>query len=102
MKTAESQFTTISGVGVEPVYGPEHIPDLEFGAPGEFPPRARAGRRPRSARGGAYRGKSWGSRPLLSQGFERMPDQGDRPLRVAHVQVYHDVQHASAIQIPLR
>src|SRR5205807_49578 len=49
---AESQFTTISGVGVEPVYGPEHIPDLELGAPGEFPYT-------RGIHRDMYRGKLW-------------------------------------------
>ena len=28
MKTAERQFTTISGVPVEPVYGPDRLPDF--------------------------------------------------------------------------
>src|ERR1043166_1300342 len=40
-KTAERQFTTISGVPVDPVYGPEHLegfdPASDLGAPGEFP-----------------------------------------------------------------
>ena len=36
MKTAERQFTTISGVPIEPLYGPEDAP-LELPAPGEFP-----------------------------------------------------------------
>ena len=34
MKTAERQFTTISGVPVEPVYGPENHTNR---GPGEFP-----------------------------------------------------------------
>jgi hypothetical protein len=37
MKTAERQFTTLSGVPVEPVYGPAHTAGVETGAPGEFP-----------------------------------------------------------------
>ncbi len=41
MKTAERQFTTMSGVPVEPVYGPEHLqgldPARDLGDPGEFP-----------------------------------------------------------------
>jgi methylmalonyl-CoA mutase N-terminal domain/subunit len=37
MKTAERQFTTISGVPVDPVYGPEQVAGLEPGVPGEFP-----------------------------------------------------------------
>ena len=31
MKAAERQFTTISGVPVDPVYGPEQVPGLEPG-----------------------------------------------------------------------
>src|SRR5450759_1365398 len=41
MAVAEKQYTTISGVPIEPLYGPEHLPDLDrsrdLGAPGEFP-----------------------------------------------------------------
>ena len=41
MKTAERQFTTISGVQVEPVYGSEHLRVLDWprdiGESGEFP-----------------------------------------------------------------
>ena len=38
MKIADRQFTTISGVPVEPVYGPQHLdPNVVIGAPGEFP-----------------------------------------------------------------
>ena len=41
MKTAERQFTTISGVPIEPVYGPGDLPGFDpardLGAPGEFP-----------------------------------------------------------------
>src|SRR5690242_15253023 len=41
MKTVERQFTTISGVPVKAVYGPEDLADFDtardLGAPGEFP-----------------------------------------------------------------
>jgi len=41
MKAADRQFTTISGVPVEPLYGPEALADMDqardLGAPGEFP-----------------------------------------------------------------
>src|SRR5579864_7967047 len=41
MKTAERQFTTISGVPIEPLYGPEDLRGIDLqrdlGAPGEFP-----------------------------------------------------------------
>lgn len=40
-QAVERQFTTISGVPVDPLYGPESLPsfssDQELGAPGEFP-----------------------------------------------------------------
>src|SRR5947199_980558 len=53
MKTAERQFTTISGAPVEPVYGPEHLgPRWEVGAPGEFPYT-------RGIHRDMYRGKLW-------------------------------------------
>jgi methylmalonyl-CoA mutase N-terminal domain/subunit len=41
MKTAERQFTTISDVPIEPLYGPRDLqgfdPALDLGSPGEFP-----------------------------------------------------------------
>jgi methylmalonyl-CoA mutase N-terminal domain/subunit len=56
MKTTERQFTTISGVPIEPLYGPEQLelfdPARELGSPGEFP----------YARGihrDMYRGRLW-------------------------------------------
>src|SRR4051812_21153642 len=36
MKTAERQFTTISGVPIEPLYGPGDAP-ADAGRPGDFP-----------------------------------------------------------------
>src|ERR1035437_3599083 len=56
MKTAERRFTTISGVPVEPLYGPEQLHDLDpvrdLGAPGEFPYT-------RGIHPGMYREKLW-------------------------------------------
>ena len=56
MKTAERQFTTISGVPIEPVYGPSDLTavDLtrEAPAPGEFPYT-------RGIHRDMYRGKLW-------------------------------------------
>src|SRR6195256_4940260 len=52
MKTAERQFTTISGVPIEPVYGPGDVGGLELPAPGEFP-------YPRGIHRDMYRGKLW-------------------------------------------
>jgi methylmalonyl-CoA mutase, N-terminal domain len=56
MKTAERQFTTISGVPLEPVYGPEQLagfdPARDLSAPGEFPYT-------RGIHRDMYRGKLW-------------------------------------------
>src|SRR5947209_14906986 len=52
MKTAERQFTTISGVPVDPVYGPEQSAGLDPGEPGEFPYT-------RGIHRDMYRGKLW-------------------------------------------
>jgi methylmalonyl-CoA mutase, N-terminal domain len=56
MKTVERQFTTISGVPVEPAYGPEDLHDLDpardLAAPGEFPYT-------RGIHRDMYRGKLW-------------------------------------------
>jgi len=56
MKTAERQFTTISGVPVEPLYGPEQLAGVDLAretpAPGEFPYT-------RGIHRDMYRGKLW-------------------------------------------
>src|SRR6185312_1898543 len=52
MKVADRQFTTISGVPVEPLYGPEDIGALDIGEPGEFPYL-------RGIHRDMYRGKLW-------------------------------------------
>src|SRR5215475_8722053 len=56
MKTAAKQYTTISGVPIEPVYGPEGLrtldPARDLGAPGEFPYT-------RGIHPDMYRGKLW-------------------------------------------
>ena len=56
MKTAERQFTTISGVPVEPVYGPAQLtgldPQRDLGQPGEFPYT-------RGIHPDMYRGRLW-------------------------------------------
>src|ERR1039458_1219990 len=49
MKSADREFTTISGVPVEPVYGPGDFP---IPAPGEFPYT-------RGIHRDMYRGKLW-------------------------------------------
>jgi methylmalonyl-CoA mutase, N-terminal domain len=56
MKAADRQFTTISGVPVEPLYGPEALagldPSRDLPAPGEFPYT-------RGIHRDMYRGKLW-------------------------------------------
>lgn len=56
MKTAERQFTTISGVPIEPLYGPEHLQEIDgkrdIGTPGDFPYT-------RGIHRDMYRGKLW-------------------------------------------
>jgi len=52
MKTAERRFTTISGVPLEPVYGPADAAGLEPAAPGEFPYT-------RGIHRDMYRGRLW-------------------------------------------
>src|SRR3954469_4816719 len=52
MKTAERQFTTISGVPVEPVYRAADVEGLQLPAPGEFPYT-------RGIHRDMYRGKLW-------------------------------------------
>src|SRR5579864_6551407 len=56
MKTAERQFTTISGVPIEPLYGPEDLRGIDLqrdiGAPGEFPYT-------RGIHRDMYRGRLW-------------------------------------------
>src|SRR5580700_9615068 len=51
MKTVEKLFTTISGVPIEPLYGPEDV-TRDLGAPGEFPYT-------RGIHRDMYRGKLW-------------------------------------------
>src|SRR5438876_6998344 len=51
MKTAERQFTTISGVPIEPLYGPGDAP-VAVWQPGEFPYT-------RGIHRNMYRGKLW-------------------------------------------
>ncbi len=88
MKTAERQFTTISGVPIEPVYGPGHLQELDptrdLGAPGQFP----------YARGihrDMYRGRLWTMRQFsgfatpeeTNRRYRYLLDQGQTGLSVA-------------------
>ena len=84
MKTAERQFTTISGVPVEPVYGPDHVPGLETGLPGEFPYT-------RGIHRDMYRGKLWTMRQFsgfatpeeTNRRYHYLLEQGQTGLSVA-------------------
>jgi len=69
---AQRPFTTISGVPIEPFYGPEQLPDLnpsrDLGAPGQLPYT-------RGIHETMYRGKLWTMRQL--SGFAT-PDESNR------------------------
>src|SRR5437763_11054619 len=71
MKTAERQFTTVSGVPVEPVYRREGIAGVDLPAPGEFPYT-------RGIHRDMYRGKLWTMRQF--SGFAT-PEETNRRYR---------------------
>ena len=75
MKTAAPQFRTISGVPIEPVYGPEQLQGFDaasdLGAPGEFPYT-------RGIHRDMYRGKLWTMRQF--SGFAT-PEETNRRYR---------------------
>src|SRR5712672_4163905 len=88
MKTAERQFTTISGVPIEPVYGPDDLegfdPARELGAPGEFPYT-------RGIHRDMYRGRLWTMRQFsgfatpeeTNRRYHYLLEQGQTGLSVA-------------------
>ena len=88
MKTAERQFTTISGVPIQPLYGPEQLQDLDrqrdLGEPGEFPYT-------RGIHRDMYRGKLWTMRQFsgfatpeeTNRRYRYLLDQGQTGLSVA-------------------
>ena len=85
MKTTERQFTTISGVPVEPVYGPGDLPgDFRNPEPGEFPYT-------RGIHRDMYRGKLWTMRQFsgfatpeeTNQRYHYLLAQGQTGLSVA-------------------
>ncbi len=88
MKTVESLFTTISGVPVDPVYGPGELADFdakhELGAPGEFPYT-------RGIHRDMYRGKLWTMRQFsgfatpeeTNRRYHYLLEQGQTGLSVA-------------------
>src|SRR5882757_5596167 len=56
-----SAITSLSGIPIEPVYGPEHVRGLELPAPGEFPYT-------RGIHRDMYRGKLWTMRQFSGFG----------------------------------
>ncbi len=88
MKAAESRFTTISGVPIEPVYGPEQLghlnPARDLGGPGEFPYT-------RGIHRDMYRGKLWTMRQFsgfatpeeTNRRYHYLLEQGQTGLSVA-------------------
>jgi methylmalonyl-CoA mutase, N-terminal domain len=83
MKTVERLFTTISGVPVDPVYGPQDLP-WDPGTPGEFPYT-------RGIHRDMYRGKLWTMRQFsgfatpeeTNRRYHYLLDQGQTGLSVA-------------------
>jgi methylmalonyl-CoA mutase N-terminal domain/subunit len=83
MKTAERSFSTISGVPIEPLYGPEDAPP-DIGAPGEFPYT-------RGIHRDMYRGKLWTMRQFsgfatpeeTNRRYHYLLEQGQTGLSVA-------------------
>ena len=88
MKTLESPRTTISGVSIEPVYGPGDLENLDqvrdLGEPGEFPYT-------RGIHRDMYRGKLWTMRQFsgfatpeeTNRRYRYLLDQGQTGLSVA-------------------
>jgi len=88
MKAAERPFTTISGVPIEPVYGPEHLAGMDaardLGAPGAFPYT-------RGIHRDMYRGKLWTMRQFsgfatpeeTNRRYHYLLEQGQTGLSVA-------------------
>src|SRR5579862_9754819 len=84
MKVAERQFTTISGVPVAPLYGPEDAVGLDPGLPGEFPYT-------RGIHRDMYRGKLWTVRQFsgfatpeeTNRRYHYLLEQGQTGLSVA-------------------
>src|SRR5579859_2778591 len=88
MKTAERQFTTISGVPIEPLYGPEDLRGIDWqrdiSVPGEFPYT-------RGIHRDMYRGRLWTMRQFsgfataeeTNRRFRYLLEQGQTGLSVA-------------------
>jgi len=101
MKTAERQFTSISGVPVEPLYGPEDLAGLDpLPAPGDFPYT-------RGIHRDMYRGKLWTMRQFsgfatpeeTNRRYHYLLAQGQTGLSVAFdlpTLMGYDADHAMA------
>jgi methylmalonyl-CoA mutase, N-terminal domain len=84
MKTAPRQFTTISGVPIAPVYGPEDAAGIPPEAPGEFPYT-------RGIHRDMYRGRMWTMRQFsgfatpeeTNRRYHYLLEQGQTGLSVA-------------------
>ncbi|HWB83676.1 MAG TPA: methylmalonyl-CoA mutase family protein [Bryobacteraceae bacterium] len=88
MKAVERRFTTISGVPIAPLYGPEQLagfdPARDLGAPGEFPYT-------RGIHRDMYRGRLWTMRQFsgfatpeeTNQRYHYLLEQGQTGLSVA-------------------
>jgi methylmalonyl-CoA mutase, N-terminal domain len=105
MKTAERQFTTISGVSIEPVYGPEDLRGLDrsrdIGESGEFPYT-------RGIHRGMYRSRLWTMRQFsgfatpeeTNSRYHYLLDQGQTGLSVAFdlpTLMGYDADHALSL-----
>jgi methylmalonyl-CoA mutase N-terminal domain/subunit len=100
MKTAERQFTTISGVPIEPLYGPEALSGVDLAAPGDFPYT-------RGIHRDMYRGKLWTMRQFsgfatpeeTNRRYHYLLAQGQTGLSVAFdlpTLMGYDADHAMA------
>jgi methylmalonyl-CoA mutase N-terminal domain/subunit len=84
MKTTQQPITTISGVPIDPVYGPGQLGDFHLGAAGEFPYT-------RGIHPTMYRGKLWTMRQFsgfatpeeTNLRYRYLLDQGQNGLSVA-------------------
>jgi methylmalonyl-CoA mutase N-terminal domain/subunit len=105
MKTAERQFTTISGVPIEPLYGPEDLrgfdPAHDLGSPGDFPYT-------RGIHRDMYRGKLWTMRQFsgfatpeeTNRRYLYLLEQGQTGLSVAFdlpTLMGYDADHAMSL-----
>src|SRR5579862_7917973 len=104
MAVAEKQHTTISGVPIEPLYGPEQLPGFDpqgqLARPGEFPYT-------RGIHRSMYRGRSWTMRQFsgfstpeeTNRRYRYLLEQGQTGLSVAFdlpTLMGYDADHALA------